>query len=144
MDYGWSILTNSAGRESGPTAFQFGTPHITDVMSSMVGSSPCDGANGRCGNRAQMAGSRLYDFEVRRVPKTLAHHSRMRTLSLSSEPSTSRVKLVASPSHRLTPLCPSGVCITPLVVVGEDSLRSSRVLFEEGVQSSINRRRVLR
>ena len=43
-------------------------------MSSMVGSSPSDGINGRCGNRALMVGSSLGDFLFRtsgRTPSTV-------------------------------------------------------------------------
>ena len=55
--------------ESGPTAFQFGIPRITPIMSSMVGSTPSDGAKDRCGNRAVMVRSSLGGFLFRRVWK---------------------------------------------------------------------------
>ena len=102
----WSIFSNSAGRESGPTVSQFGIPRITAVMSSMGGSSPSDGANGRCGNRALMVGSSLDDFVIRRVPKHLSHRSRMRTFTLRSVPSSPRMncsRLAFRPSNPAVP-----------------------------------------
>ena len=70
-------FSTSAGRKSGPTAFQFGISRITPIMSSMVGSTPSDGAKGRCENRAVMVMLSLGDFLFRRVwknpPFTNAH-----------------------------------------------------------------------
>ena len=62
-------MINLAGKESGPTASQFGTPGITAVMPSMAGSSPRDGANGRCVNMALIVGTNKDDFVVRREMK---------------------------------------------------------------------------
>ena len=84
-----SSFSTSAGIESGLTAFQFGIPRITPIMSSVVGSTPRDGAKGRCGNRAVTRRSRLVDVLFRRVWKTPPHRLRMRSLSLSSVPSSS-------------------------------------------------------
>ena len=50
MNSGWSSFSNPAGRNSGLSPFQFGLPRVTAVMSTIVGPSPSDGANGRYGN----------------------------------------------------------------------------------------------
>ena len=124
-------LSTSAGRVSGTTAFQFGIPRITPIMSSMVCSTRSDGAKCCCGNRAVMVRSSLGDFLFSRVWKTPPHRLRMRTLSLSSVPSSSVMNYSLLAFRPPTPPCPLNACRNP-------AGRCRRVvsLFQQGTLQS--------
>ena len=113
MYAGWSSFSTSAGRESGPTAFQFCNPRNTLIMSSMVGSTPSDGAKGRWGNRTVVVRSSLGEFLFRRVWQNPSHRLRMRTLSLSSVPSSSIMNCSLLAFRPPNPTCPSNACRNP-------------------------------
>ena len=85
-----SELQRSAGRPSGPTAFAFDIAFIAVAISSSVGSIPRALATGCCSSRFGMSGSSMPDLEFSSERKNRTHLSRIRPLSRSSLPSSSR------------------------------------------------------
>ena len=81
---------SSAGRLSGPTAFAFAIAFIAVAISSSVGSISRALATGCCGSLFGMSGSSMSDLAFSRERKNRTHISRIRPLSRSSLPSSSR------------------------------------------------------
>ena len=86
----WSpSFSSSAGSPSGPTAFSFAIAFIAVAISS-VGSIPRALATGCCGSLFGMSGSSMSDLEFSSERKNRTHLSRIRPLSRSSLPLSSR------------------------------------------------------
>ena len=92
INSGWSILSSSDGRESGPTAFEFGIPRVTAVVSTMVFffyKRQC--YHDRFGKESLIAETSQGDYVLRRAPRYPAHRSRIHNMSFGSEPCSSRM-----------------------------------------------------
>ena len=87
----WSpSFSGSAGSPSGPTAFSFAIASIAVAISSSMGSIPRALATGCCGSPFGMSGSSMSDLEFSNERKNHTHLSRIRPLSRSSLPPSSR------------------------------------------------------
>ena len=89
-------FSSSAGRPSGPTAFAFAVTFIAVAISSSVGSIPRALTTGCCGSLFEMSGSSMTDLQFSSERKNLSHLSRIRYLSRSSLPSSSRTHCMCS------------------------------------------------
>ena len=78
------------GSPSSPTAFSFAIAVIAVAISSSVGSIPRALATGCCGSLFGMSGSNMSDLEFSNERKNRTHLSRIRPLSRSSLPPSSR------------------------------------------------------
>ena len=83
-------VSSSAGSPSGPTAFSFAIAFIAVAISSSMGSIPRALAIGCCGSLFGMSGSSMSDLEFSNERKNRTHLSRVRPLSRSSLPPSSR------------------------------------------------------
>ena len=90
LSCGSPSFSSSAGSPSDPTAFSFVIAYIAVAISSSVGSIPRALATGCCGSLFGVSGSSMSNFEFSNEWKNRTHLSRIRPLSCSSLPPSSR------------------------------------------------------